>query len=780
MVRRTARVSGWLGRHPYVVASLVMGALVAVFFAPVIRRDATFSAVANVQEHSHPWYDAASPPEVPLFPQLDQGNFVHPRQVFLDRSLKVDGQIPLWDPMTFGGHPFFAGTGSRLAYPPLLLLSLVFSPSWTHDLYVALHLFAAGMAAFALMRELRVGIQGALLGGVAWAFGSYTLSWIVLEMFAAPAALLPLALLCARRWYDRGSIRALLAGALALGALFLGTSVENALFSFLAVGAYLACLVLYRLAREWSGLTAAGRAAVAAAPAVLMLGAAGVAAAGIVPFLDLTAGSERAATASFSRAQSVVPVGSFRYVFTPPPVPADIFQATLALIRSQVFVGSAAAALAVLGVFVRRPGAGLSRGLVAGLFLFTVGTPVTWLALRVLPQLEALNGFGRALFLFDLGLAVAAGVGLDAVVRALRRRSSRRPAGGSGRAWRVLPGALAAICLAATSAQLITHGRRVNPPFPPRTDARLFPPTPAVEAAHALIGDGPGRPPIVPVRHPDGRAVLFGTAGMAVDLPTVTGYEPVVPATVSRLWRVVAGEPLESVLSRPLPGTLLLAFNTQGLRTELLGRVGVAAVMGPPDLNADPGWDLDSLAARGLRQTYAGADGTVLEVLDRRPRAAVVTEADWARSSDEALERLTGPPSDTGRRVVLEGRPQDTAGQATGPPGAQAVEWRIDSPDNVRISVTSERPGWLVLRDGWDPGWKATVDGAGADVLRADYNFRAVAVPSGTSTVDFVYRPASVLVGVAVSAFSTALIAAVLAYGSVRRRRASPQPLRRR
>ncbi len=771
VLRPLASASKWVDRHPYILAALVMGALVSVFFAPVVRRGATFSAVSNMQEYSYPWFDPATPPKAQLYPQLDQANFVHPRQVFLDRSLKVSGQIPLWDPMTFGGHPFFAGTGSRLAYPPLLLLTLMSSPSWTHDLYVALHLFGAGMATFALMRQFRVGTYGALLAGVAWAFSSYTLSWITLEMFAAPAALLPLALLCVRRWYDCGSIPALLAGALTLGLLFLGTSVEYALFCFLAVGAYVSCLALTRLVRRWAELTPARRLAVVAAPTLFLLGAAGVAAVGILPFLDLSAASERSPTARFTRALSVVPLRNFRYLLWPPPVVPDFFSATFLVISAQVFVGSVTAALAGLGLFLRRPGSSLARGLVVGLFLFTLGTPVTWMALRVVPPLEALNGFGRALFLFDLGLAVLAGLGLDAVVGALRRRSGRQPSEDRRRVWGAVPAALAAACLLVTAAQLIPYGRRVNPAFQPRADAQLYPSTPAIEAAQSLAGERPGRSAVAPVKRPGQLAVLVGAVGMAVDVPTVSGYDPVVPATVSRLWRVVNGEAVDSALSTPYPGTLLLSFESSSLRTDLLARMGVAAVMGPPDLNADPGWDVDSLSSRGLRQTYAGPDGTVLEVLDRRPRAAVALDAVWASSPSEALRRLTDPSFDAGRQVILEGRPLEPAGGGATNDGAglQNVEWSIDSPNNLQLRVTSDRPGWLVLRDGWDPGWRAKVNGRGAEVLRADYNFRAVAVPAGTSTVDFAYRPTSVLVGAGISISSSALIVGMLVFPHVRR-----------
>ena len=57
----------------------------------------------------------------------------------------------------------------------------------------------------------------------------------------------------------------------------------------------------------------------------------------------------------------------------------------------------------------------------------------------------------------------------------------------------------------------------------------------------------------------------------------------------------------------------------------------------------------------------------------------------------------------------------------------------------------------LVLSDLYYPGWRAVVDGRPADILRANYLMRAVAVPAGRHTVGFVYEPASFKAGIAAS-----------------------------
>ncbi|HUR23984.1 MAG TPA: YfhO family protein [Acidimicrobiales bacterium] len=769
------------GRRHYLVAAGVMIVLLGAFFSPLYLRGQTFSAVADVMQYVHPWAPPGGSPAKAssVSVMLDQADFLHPRQVFLHRTLKTDGAIPLWDPMSFGGHPFFAESGSRLAYPPLVQLSLFFDPSWTHDLYIILHLFVAGIAAYALMRTFGVGMGGALLTGVAWAFSSYTLTWIMLEQFVAAAALLPVGVLCVRRWYDRDSWNMLLAGAFVMGLLFIGSSVENSLFCYLCVIGYAASLALLRLIREWRNLTPGRRVALVAAPAVLALAALGVAAVALLPYLELSALSERASIAKFPRQVSETPLTYFLHLLSPPRVYESVFLAVRVVVSGQVFVGTAVALLAAVGLFLRRPGSGLGRSLVVLLFLFTLGTPLTTLALRLLPPLKELNGFGRSLFLWNLGLAVLGGLGLDALLRLLRTRAARAADASVGRRWTALAVAVVALCIAVTGAQLLAYGRDINPPFQDRSETALYPSTPGIDAVRAELGGPLGRSRVIPVSVPGRYSVLLGASGMALDLPSVGGYNTVLPATVTKLSRVIAGEPVESALATDTPGTFLAHYASPVVRTDLLARTGIAAVLGSPEMTLDASWAPAALPGRGLRQTYAGPDATVYQVIGRIPRATVVTEAIWAGSSPEALRRFVDRSFDGRRQVVLEGDPSGPTAPAGPIPAPAKVEWREDRPDTIRLSVTAQQPGWLVLLDGWDKGWKATVNGRAAEVRRANYNFRAVAVPAGTSTVDFSYQPASVTVGGWITVVSITLIACAMVPEWARRRRAARRARRR-
>ena len=82
------------------------------------------------------------------------------------------------------------------------------------------------------------------------------------------------------------------------------------------------------------------------------------------------------------------------------------------------------------------------------------------------------------------------------------------------------------------------------------------------------------------------------------------------------------------------------------------------------------------------------------------------------------------------------------------------------------MDVDLSAPGFVVLVDGYDPGWRATVDGAAETVLRANVAFRAVRVGAGRHVVELVYRPRPVLFGLALTAMGVVAALVIAARSS--------------
>lgn len=75
-------------------------------------------------------------------------------------------------------------------------------------------------------------------------------------------------------------------------------------------------------------------------------------------------------------------------------------------------------------------------------------------------------------------------------------------------------------------------------------------------------------------------------------------------------------------------------------------------------------------------------------------------------------------------------------------------------PNIVEVKTNSKKNQLLFLSDEYYPGWKAYIDEEETKIFRADYAFRAVAVPSGQHQISFIYDPDSFKVGKWVSIFS--------------------------
>ena len=139
-------------------------------------------------------------------------------------------------------------------------------------------------------------------------------------------------------------------------------------------------------------------------------------------------------------------------------------------------------------------------------------------------------------------------------------------------------------------------------------------------------------------------------------------------------------------------------------------------------------------------------------------RVISVGDFEEARSILWAMEK--GP--DLAREAVVEGTPALQGGGAA----------RIISEDSRRVEVRCESPRgcFLVLADRYFPGWQALVDGARVRLFRTNGILRGVAVPPGEHIVVFEYRPRPLLLGAGVSIATCAGMLALGITGCIMRR----------
>lgn len=121
--------------------------------------------------------------------------------------------------------------------------------------------------------------------------------------------------------------------------------------------------------------------------------------------------------------------------------------------------------------------------------------------------------------------------------------------------------------------------------------------------------------------------------------------------------------------------------------------------------------------------------------------AWLVPSAVWFEDSDSVEAGLRDPDWSPAETVILAGEPgESSAGEVEARSAEGEVARLNDDPAEHHYHVNSPEAAYLVIAETWYPGWSVAVNGAEADLHRANGAFMAVAVPAGESEVVLRYR----------------------------------------
>ncbi len=689
------------------VCVLGLGALAVAFWGNCIFGDKV--PVAGVyQKHFAP-YNAAG--EEALSRQWDSllwdgvAQF-YPWRELAHRSFSEDGEFPLWNPHQFSGTPFVGNGQSGLYYPPHWILKWV-STGRGMGLLNALHYFLAALFTFLLLRVLGAKTGPSALGAVTYALGGFMVTWTELPSLIETATGMPAGLLGVELIFRRRPVLGGIVLAVALGASLLAGHFQIAAYVWLvSAGSGLVHLLYWLLVQRKATTGRQSLLPVAALVAAFVLGL-GLGAVQLLPTLELGGMSPRGSgTVSeagyrFHQVRAMLPVELMTIVdpdFIGSPVTMNYPQVRISYSEHCGFIGVVAGVCVVLGLILgyRRKVMWLFVAF-GGLALWAAagGWPA-YIYYFYIPKVGLAGGFSRLLSVFTLCAAVVAGLGCQALEERVRKRDDVQRQDVRRRGYVQIVGwALVGLALM----QALPWAYRINPRTPA---AEVYPRTELVEKICKLSE----RSRVLAITEPE-KWTLFDLpeAMLPPNSATVYGYYSVIgyDSLFTSTYREFANQMQDGIASPAANGNMVL-----------VSRLSAEAAGCEYYVSAEPLLaDEELTRSKRFALVASGPEGYVYRDASALPYARCLAAKD-----------AHGQASDLG---VAD------AGRSTA--------------NRIYVMLCPEEAGTLELAEGYYPGWIACVAGGLQRPRLSGGSFMAVDVPGRCQSVDWVYYPASVVVG---------------------------------
>ncbi len=492
---------GWVGKRGRGAAPLLLYAVAAaVFYWPALFGGQVLVPLDNLWTMP-PW--TGPPGAVPhnlLISDMILQNY--PWKVVLQQAL-ARRELPLWNPYEMAGLPYL-GTGQTGVLYPFIGLFLLLGPLRAYAWFCALHQFLAGSLTYLFLRRLGLGRFGATVGGLVFAFSFFLTVSYIWPMVLGAAVWLPLSLwsmkgladAAAKKSFGRAIAVDLPIGAAAIALSVLGGHLEITFYSTFAVALY----ALYLAATLWwrDRRGSSGRFVLAAGLAI-SLGVL-ISSVQLAPFLEVIQANNRQGDTTYQQIISyalpkqqvfglLMPdyfgnpaTHSYLDLTTLRRVPIEQnalgkpvdnpFWGTKNYVEAGGYVGVVPLVLALFGALLARH---RDRWFFVGLaiisLLLAFGSPLYALIYYGLPFFSQLRTPFRWLYLFDVAMAVLAGLGADAVWRSQKSGGRSQEAGPArlltSASWlltsiRWLPSLVGLAGLAVLAASFVARGRSVS------------------------------------------------------------------------------------------------------------------------------------------------------------------------------------------------------------------------------------------------------------------------------------------------------------------------------
>lgn len=666
-------------------------------------------------------------------------------QIYPWKKLTIDtyksGQIPFWNPYSFSGNPHLANFQSAVLSPfNLLFFIFPFIDAWS--LLILLQPVLAGFFMYLMLRSFQISKEGSLIGSVSFMFCGFITVWMAYGTLSFAALYLPLAIYSIQRFVQTQNKKFIALLAFTIPLSFFSGHFQISLYFLLAALFF----TLYK--RSIVSIFAILIGLIISLPQIL-------------PSVQFYEESVRSGIFIITE---TIPfkylVTSFAPDFFGNPVTRNDWFGHYAEWAS--FVGIIPLIFSFFSTIKKNKDV-VFFILLGGLSLMlAIDSPIANVLLSLKIPVISTSSFSRIVVLTSFSLAALSAFGFDNFLNLINKKSFSKiywvlfivsailfllsifPLSGMT-GDRVLIAVkslripiflliifflsvffqskikikvkhLSLIFIVLVLLQSVYFAAKWMP-FDPK--GFVYPKLPVIDAIKKNMGEGR----------------VFGNFGAETSsyyqIPSIEGYDP--------LYIGRYGEFIRSADSGTLKQSerSLVKISRRGDQmNRVLDLLGVSLIFHPiADTNqnwAFPVWE----DKNRFSLVYQDEKFQLFKNNSAVERPKLFYDYEVVNNKEKLIERFYSKDFEFRDKVLLEESPGVKFGLGKG--NAKIISY---TSNRVLIQAKTTAPALLFLSDNFYPNWKVKVNDKEEKVYRADYSFRAVIIPTGSSTVEFLFVP---------------------------------------
>lgn len=701
------------------------------------------------------------------------------RQLYPWKALTIDTlkrkELPLWNPYNFSGAPLLANFQSAVFYPFNVLYFLVSQPlAWS--ILVMFQPLLASLFTYFYARKISISIFGSFFASLSFSFSSFMTVWLEYNTIGQVILWLPLSLLSIEHLLKKVTLAWMIPFIFSLVASQFGGHPQIFIYIFV----FVACYVAYR---AWgvkrSLLTIA----------CLSFLSLGIGAIQFVPGTELISQSARVShDYDFLVNKILIQPYQLAMLFVP-----DFFgnPATRNYIISDTYIGKVTSIglvplfFVLLALIKKKNDITKFFGMSCMIVLFlATSNPFTQLLYRFSIPLFSASAPTLAIFLFCFSLSIVSGFGVDLWQK--EKMTMRKFF------YWIAPIALIFVILWASvfiypklslrsllystiilctilfslligtlktkikffilifliivqAGDLFRSFHKFNPFSPPEL---IFPKAEVLEFLKKEAG--------INRFWGYGAAAIEANFATAEFLYSPDGYDPLYPKRYGEFIQSSKNGKIETIFTTQTRSDAFIAhgfgeedFSSNPYRLKVLRLLGIKYILD----KAENASTQKTFPNDRFKLVYEKNGWKVFENLNVLPRAFLASSYQVFQTKEEFENIFFSPTFNPSKTILLEEDPKLSLSNLNHLSKLQPLSYQ---PNQTIFTLNTSTAAFLFLSDVYYPGWKAFIDGEQTHIYRANYAFRAVAVPAGEHRVVFTYDPFSFKIGLAITGISMA------------------------